>query len=111
MGFRVSLQHPLYFADQPRIAAARPFDEANTISRRVIQGGFENFPSLLVVLRTDSAVRLIHSGLLTGSDCRGAHVKRKGATYNSGSSWPQVSFSGDIQDSAQITAWLTLWRN
>ena len=68
MGFRVSLQHPQYFADQPRIAAARPFDEANTIRRRVIQGGFENFPSFLVILRTDCAVRLIHLGLLTGSD-------------------------------------------
>ena len=34
----------------------------STISRRVIQGGFENFPNLLVILRTDCAERLIHSG-------------------------------------------------
>src|SRR5262249_14600359 len=97
MGFRVGRQHPLHFTDQPRVPAARPSDKTDTISRPVIQGGFENFPNLLVVLRTDCAVRLIHLGLLTGSDGGGAHVKRKGATYNSGSSWPQVSFSGDSQ--------------
>ena len=62
MGFRVGRQHPLYFADQPRVATARPFDKANTISRRVFQGGFEDFPNLLVILRTDCAERLIHSG-------------------------------------------------
>ena len=42
-------------------------------------------------------------------------MKRQGATYNSGSSWTQVSFwvtSKDVMpDSAQITAWLALWRN
>ena len=62
MGFRVGRQHPLYFADQPRVRAARPFDKAGTISRRVFQGGFEDFAHLLVILRTDCAALWIHSG-------------------------------------------------
>src|SRR5215472_13097117 len=115
MGFRVGRQHPLHFTDQLRVPAARPSDKTDTISRRITQGGFEDFPNLLVVLRTDCAVRLIHLGLHTGSACGGARVKRQGATYNSGSSWTQVSFwvtSKDVMpDSAQITAWLALWRN
>ena len=62
MGFCVGRQHPLYFADQPRVPAACPFDKAVTLSRRITQGGFEDFPNLLVILRTDCAALWIHSG-------------------------------------------------
>src|SRR5262245_40771722 len=61
MRFRVGRQHPLDFADQPRVPAARLFDKANAVSRRVIQGGFEGFSNLLVVLWMDDAARLIQS--------------------------------------------------
>src|SRR5215467_6506316 len=112
MSFRVGRQHPLYFADQPRVPAARLFDKAHTISRWVIQGGFEDFANALINLRLDKAARLTHSFPLwlqlrrrakappiiaeaggPGSPLRAGHTQRR------------------MTDSKQITAWLALWRN
>src|SRR4029077_18726199 len=75
-------QHPLYFADQRRVPAARPFDKASAIGRGTLQGGFEDFANPLVILRLSNVARLTHSG---PSLVAAARQSAKSSTYNSGS--------------------------